>query len=208
MISLIISSYATMGSRLDDRGDVRFSWCRTLEGSSTSRQFSFLKTLCFQLFPKFIYLFIIHVFQQTLNVLMEFFSIIFLCLCLFRSAGSVRTIFSKMSLFSATKAQPFLHAFSMSFRHHSIDIHHVQVLFGKCKASGIVVWFLLFFLLFGFLFVLFPIIGGFLFVLGSSSHDALHSVELVIKFLCPFVMSFYSVERKLKGKESFLEFPG
>jgi len=23
-----------MGSRLDDRGDVQFSWCRTLEGSS------------------------------------------------------------------------------------------------------------------------------------------------------------------------------
>jgi len=126
---------------------------------------------------------------------MEFFSFIFLCLCLFRCAGSIRTIFSKMSLFSATKAQSFLHAFSMSFRHHSIDIHRVWVLFGEGKASGIVDWFLLF----GFLFILSPIIGGFLFVLGSSSHDALHSVELVIEFLCPFIMSFYSVKRELKG---------
>jgi len=163
------------------------------------RQFSFLKTLCFRFFPKFVYLFIVYIFQQTLNVLMEFFSIIFLRLCLFRCAGSIRTIFSKMSLFSAAKAQSFLHAFRMSFRRHSIDIHRVWVLFGEGKASGIVVWFLLFFLLFGFLFVLSPIIGGFLFVLVSPSHDALHSVELMIKFLCPFIMSFYSVERELNG---------
>jgi len=130
---------------------------------------------------------------------MEFFSIIFLCLCLFRSASSVRTIFSKMSLFSATKAQPFLHAFSMSFGRHLINIHCVQVLFGKGKASGIVVWFLLFFLLFDFMFILPPTVRGFLFVLGSSSHDLLHSVELVIEFLHPFVMSFYSIKRELKG---------
>jgi len=118
---------------------------------------------------------------------------------MFRCAGSIRTIFSKMSLFSTTKAQPFLHAFSMSFGRHSIDIHRVQVLFGKGKASGIVVCFLLFFLRFVFLFVLPPTVRGFLFVLGSSSHNSLHSVELVVKFLCPFIMSFYSIERELKG---------
>jgi len=133
------------------------------------RQFSFLKTLCFRLFPKFINLFVIHIFQQTLNVLMEFFSIIFLHLCLFRSAGSIRTVFSEMSLFSAAKEQPFLHAFGMSFGHHSINIHHVRVLFGKGEVSGIVVGFLLFLLLFSFLFFLPPTVRGFLFVLGGSS---------------------------------------
>jgi len=130
---------------------------------------------------------------------MEFFSIIFLHLCMFRCAGSIRTIFSKMSLFSATEAQPFLHAFSMSFGRHSINIHRIRVLFGKGKVSGIVVCFLLFFLWFVFLFILPPTVRGFLFVLGSSSHNLLHSVELVVEFLCPFVMSFYSIKRELKG---------
>jgi len=127
--------------------------------------------------------------------------ILFLCLSLFRCAGSVgvRTIFSKMSLFTATKAQSFLHAFCMSFRCHLIDIHCIWVLPSEGKVSGCIIWLLLFFLLFGFLFALSPIIGGFLFVLGCPSHDALHSVKLVIKFLCPFVISFYSVEMKLKG---------
>jgi len=35
MISLIISSYVTMGSQLDNRGNVQVSWCRTWEGSSS-----------------------------------------------------------------------------------------------------------------------------------------------------------------------------
>jgi len=100
---------------------------------------------------------------------------------------------------SAAKAQPFLHAFGMSFGRHSINIHHVRVLFGKGEASGIVVGFLLFLLLFIFMFILPPTVRGFLFVLGGSSHDLLHSVELVVKFLCPFIMSFYSVKRELKG---------
>ena len=87
------------------------------------------------------------------------------------------------------------HVFRASFNQYPC----VWVLFGKGKASRIVVCFLLFFLWSIFLFTLPPIIRGFLFVLGSSSHDSLHSVELVVGFLCPFIMSFYSVKRELKG---------
>jgi len=87
----------------------------------------------------------------------------------------------------------------MSFGRHSIDIHRVRVLFGKGEASGVVVKFLLFFLLFGFLFVFPPTVRGFLFVLGCSPHDLLHPMELMVEFLCPFIMSFYSVERELKS---------
>ena len=79
----------------------------------------------------------------------------------------------------------------MLFRRHSIDIHRIRVLFGKGEVSGIVVRFFLFFLLFGFLFILPPTVRGFLFVLGSSSHDSLHSMELVVEFLRPFIMFFY-----------------